>query len=131
NHRATSSMMSRVPRKRGTETRNSQKTDRISPNETSLAIHSNLRPNLVPSSSEVFLRRRDSDRGRESERGRVADRLQASMQEMQQAMDLHGRNLPRRLDIRLRMKCPSRQWKKRSRTRHGTSRDSLLNFDKN
>ncbi len=53
------------------------------------------------------------------------------MQEMQQTMDLHRRNLPRRLDIRLRMKCPSRQWKKRSRTKHKTSRDSLLNFDKN
>jgi len=76
----------------------------VSLNERSLAIHPNLRPNLVPSSSEVLLRRRTSNRGRGSERGRMADRLQASMQEMPQAMDLHGRNLPRGPNLGLRTK---------------------------
>src|SRR5947209_14475112 len=49
----------------------------------------------------MFLRRRTGDHRRESHPGRLADRLQASMQEMQKTMDLHGRNLSRGPDLGL------------------------------
>src|SRR6267378_4681230 len=53
------------------------------------------------------------------------------MQEMQQAMDLHRRNLPRGPNNGLTVRCLSGQWKKKSQTRHRIFQGLRLNFVKN
>src|SRR2546422_11750036 len=96
------------------ESRSSEKTASGLHEERSLAIQSSCKTHLVASGSEMLLRWRASDCRRGSYFGRLADRLQASMQEMPQKMDIHRWNLPRRPESGLRTKCLSKQWRKKS-----------------